>query len=61
LAELEKLPFGAVVIVDFDNVLGIDPFMKGSDIISSRVGLFEGYKTNIFVIRFFALSEILEF
>jgi len=26
LAELEKLPFGAVVIVDFDNVLGIDPF-----------------------------------
>ena len=39
-------------------VLGMGSLMKGSERISSRVGLLEGSRTRIFVMRFLAFSEI---
>lgn len=39
-------------------VLGMGSLMKGSLRISSSPGLFDGSRTNIFVIRFLAFSEI---
>lgn len=39
-------------------VLGMGSAMKGSDIISSKVGLLDGSRTKILLMRFRALSEI---
>ena len=39
-------------------VLGIGSLMKGSERVSSKVGLLEGSNTNILLIRFLACSDI---
>lgn len=52
---------GAIEIVDLGKFLGIGPLINGSERISFRVGLFDGSKTKIFKIKFFALSEMATF
>ena len=61
-ARLSRKVFGGGIdMVDFGRFFGILPLMKGSESISSRVGLFAGSSTKILRMMFLALSEMTTF